>query len=207
MRNDAISEDTQAAVDLIRSLCASYIDFPTDLWIDVSDFRDEVQFEIRVKSDDMKRMVGSNRGMHIAALTHLVAAMGTARGIVHKIRLLEPEPGVRRPSYPKNVAEEFAPAPFAKLIHHVVLACGVESQIVTAKLNAPDERPLSFIFSVYTRTNEDFESLTVSPTEARNNLSVASALTILMDATAKRNGVVFSLSFPPPAHSNPPDNL
>ncbi len=198
--HDQLTEDTTTALALLRELIATYIDHADELRIDARDFRDEVQFEIVCASDDMRRMVGGNKGSHIAALEHLCKAFGRARQVVHKLRLLEPDPGTRREDYPSPIAERFDPATIAKLIESVVMAVGVDqTQIVTVAQNAPNERPLSYLFQIYTRTADDWELLTVSPPRARANLSVASALSILMDAAAKRNGVVFALAFPNPA--------
>ncbi len=197
--HDQITEDTQTAMDLLREIVGTYIDHPEALELTARDFRDEVQFEMRVHTDDMKRAVGSNRGTHIAALEHLCKCFGRARQVVHKLRLLEPDPGQRREDYPSPVAESFDPAPTARLIETVIMAAGVDQvQVVTSAQNAPTERPLSFLFQCFTRTEDDWESLTVSPPRARNNLSVESALGILMDAAAKRSGVEFQLSFQKP---------
>ncbi len=193
MNERPITADTTEAVELIRSLVFTYIDHPDDLAITVRDFGDQVYFVMQGHSDDYRRLVGA-KGAHVASLEFIVKQMGRARQVVHNLRLLDPEPALRRDGYPSETAEAYDTGPMAELLKSLFLACGLdEVKIVTTQEGEPRDRPLSFKFSVFTRTQDDYESITISPPRARNELSVMSALTFLLNAAGQRAGVRFNL--------------
>lgn len=200
MHERTISPETAEANALIRSLVESYIDHPDALAINVRDYGSQVYWVLQCHADDMRKMVGADRGAHVAALEHLVKAMGRARQVVHTFRLLEPAEGVRREEYPEHVAKDFDPAPAAARLREIVLALGIdEVAVVTSKLSAPLERPLSFAFQVHVRTVEDYESLIVSPPKARNGLTAIAAIGTLYRAAEHKSGVKFTVSVVDPS--------
>ena len=202
MEERTINPETTECVELIRRIVGSYIDHPEALEIEALDFRDEVRFEIKGHTDDMRRLVGTGGGAHVAALEFLVKQMGRARQVVHKLRLLEPDPGVRREEYPSPTATSFDPTPMTSLIRDMVLACGLdEAAVVPSFESAPAELPISILFQIFTRTSEDYESLIVSPPRARNGLTVEIAIAILLRAAAKKAGVKMDVKA-----VNPTDN-
>ena len=193
MHDDTISEDTLTAVDLIRSLVETYIDHPEALVLNVRDYGDQVYFTAQGHSDDHKRLVGTG-GAHVAALEHLVKAMGRARQVVHSFRLLNPEPSGRREDYEEKDAETHDPEPAEKLLRNLIRAVGIdEVSIVVSMRSLPDERPLSYLFQVYTRTEDDHEALIVSPRNARNGLTAVAAIGTLFRAAARKAGVKYTI--------------
>lgn len=193
MHDQQISEDTQTAVALLRELITSYTEFHRDIEISVKDFDSECIFKFRGNTDDYHNLVG-RAGRRVAALEHIVKLMGRSRGVIHRFRLLEPESGPRREAYEYPVADSYDPEPITNLVKTLIVACGVEDvQIVRAMTSAPNERPLSYSFSVFTRSAQDYDALTVPPPHTRQNLTLILAIEALLEQAGKLAGVRFSL--------------
>lgn len=188
-----VSEDTESATTLIRRLVTTYVSRPESLWLEANESDAGVAFVMRCAGEDMRTVIGSNKGSHVAALEFLVLAMGRSREVPHRLRVLEPDDGERRGSYIAQTADSHDATGTASLIQTVCEACGVEVQCVTSMASAPTVRPLSYVFQLFTRTADDFNSLTLSPAGSRNGLSVATALETLMRAAGRRQGVVYAV--------------
>jgi predicted RNA-binding protein YlqC (UPF0109 family) len=181
--------------DLLQRIIAGFIDHPEQLEISISEVDAGVYWTIRGAADDQPKLVGRD-GAHVDALGRFLYEAGRAVGEVHRLELLEPQPGDRRQRSEDHIAKNYDPEPArALLLEALIFALGFDR--ISVAVQRKSEFPPSYVFDVAVDDAEAFDRLATPRVLAGDSSSLADALGFLWRARARRDGVKFRIEIAP----------
>lgn len=183
--------DTERLHDLIYDLASSFIDHPEALKLERTGFPGTCTWVMQGCADDCGKLVGRG-GSHIKALSLLVRAFGIGAGARYTLRLINPEDGMRRPESPPRMAEQYDPSAALVLLDRCCSELALGQYAVEVRPGPATGRPLSFVFVITVRDEDDDRALTVAPEWAPGQ-TVEAAIAALFRAYGAKDGVRFGV--------------
>ena len=180
------------ALQIIRSLVESFIDHPTQLRIETTPHPGVLYWLMQFHADDHSKAVGK-RGAHYDALKLLIAEIGRANDTQYVLRRYrEPEPTDRSENMRRGCPEEYDPTRATHILTGLLEHLHLGDFQVHANQVA-GEHPLSFGFTIHTRTALDYKALTVPREDNALPMTLVGAIGTLFRAYGNRNGVKFTV--------------
>lgn len=186
---------------LIRRLIESFIEYPKDLRIDISNRAGTSYVLMQCHATDHSKMVGKS-GSHFHALHLLISELGQQAGTTYKLcRYNEPQVGQREPRTEQHIATTYDTTPACAMLTAIFAElCAGQYAVVPEQLpSAPDSR-LNYCLNVIIRDQSDYTNLTryASPTEqipttAEAPMTIIGAIGTLFRAYANRAGIRFAV--------------
>ncbi len=136
------------------------------------------------------------RGAHYDALKLLLTEIGRAHDIQYVLRRYkEPDPAERQDNMHRTQPDYFDARPARDNLSKILeqLNIGQFQVTMTGGARPTPFAPLEFIFTITTRTTEDYNTLTVPREDNALPMTMVGALGTLFRAYGNRNGVKFAI--------------
>jgi len=172
-----MTEDTIEIMDLLRELVESFTEHHNALKIEAKEYPGACYWMIKVHADEQPKVVG-RRGTNIRALSVIIAAIGAAIGEKYTLRLLEPDPAIRRDHTPRKTVTSYDPARAIELLRWAVAAILNEDD---DKVGIDCQEPVPFNYTLRITA------------PAQITPEVQEALRIIWTAAGQSDGVTFRL--------------